>query len=197
MDLSFAEKLRRLRTDQGLSQQQLADRLYVTRSTVARWESGSRIPYAGMLSRLSRCLGVEIADLLDGIADQADCPNIIMVDDERIVLTGGLPILEEVLPHAAVTGFTSPAEALDFARSNDVSLAFLDVELGKISGLELCRLLQQINPRTNVVFLTAYLEYSFEAWDTSASGFLLKPVTADAVRRQLQKLRYPLKGAAL
>lgn len=197
MDPSFAEKLRRLRTEKRLSQQQLADQLYVTRSTVARWESGSRIPYAGMLSRLSRCLGVEITALLDDAADPETSPTVIMVDDERIVLTGGLPILEEVLPNAAVAGFTSPAEALDFARTNEVALAFLDVELGKISGLELCRLLQQINPHTNVVFLTAYLEYSFEAWNTGACGFLLKPITAGAVRSQLQKLRYPLKGAAL
>ena len=61
-------------------------------------------------------------------------------------------------------------------------------------ALDLCRELLQINPRTNVVFLTAYLEYSFEAWDTRACGFLLKPITTDAVRKQLLKLRFPLKG---
>lgn len=194
MEFSFADKLRRLRAEKGLSQLQLAERIYVTRSTVARWENGSRMPDAAMLARLSACLGVKASELLDAGEDPASHPNVIMVDDEKIILTGGLPVLEEVLPDATVTGFTKPSEAVEYARTNPVALAFLDVEMGSTSGLELCRTMQQINPQTNVIFLTAYLEYSFEAWDTGACGFLLKPITADAVRKQLQRLRYPLKG---
>ena len=36
--------------------------------------------------------------------------------------------------------------------------------MGKTSGLDLCRTLLAINPRTNVVYLTAHIEYSFDAW---------------------------------
>ena len=72
-----------------------------------------------------------------------------------------------------------------------MSLAFLDIELGKTSGIDLCRTLLDINPRTNVVFLTAYSEYSLDAWSTGASGFMLKPITLEGVRAQLEKLRYP------
>lgn len=194
MNPSFAEKLRRLRTEKGLSQLQLAEMMFVTRSTITRWESGSRMPDAAMIMRLSRCLGINAGTLLGDATEPDECPNVIMVDDERIILSGGLPILEEVLPEASVIGFTRSSEAIEYARGNDVALAFLDVEMGKVSGLDLCRELQKINPRTNVVFLTAYLEYSFEAWDTGACGFLLKPITAEAVRKQLRKLRYPLKG---
>lgn len=194
MGSSFAETLRRLRTEKGLSQQQLADLLFVTRPAVARWENGSRMPDAAMISRLSQCLGVDPGMLLNTIAEHVETAHIILVDDERIILKGGLPILEEVLPDAEITGFTRPAEAVEFARTHSVALAFLDVELGQTSGLDLCSELLEINPRTNVVFLTAYLEYSFEAWNTGACGFLLKPISADAVRKQLQKLRVPLKG---
>ena len=194
MNQTFAETIRQLRTERGLSQAQIAEQMYVTRSTVARWETGSRMPDAAMISRLSGCLGVDAGILLAGAADQDECPDVMMVDDERIVLKGGLPILEEVLPNASVTGFTRCAEAVEYARTHSVALAFLDVEIGQTSGLDLCRELLRINPRTNVVFLTAYLEYSFEAWDTGACGFLLKPITAEAIRKQLLKLRYPLKG---
>ena len=194
MGSSFAETLRRLRAEKGLSQQQLADLLFVTRPAVARWENGSRLPDAAMISRLSQCLGVDPGMLLNTITDPEETTHIILVDDERIILKGGLPILEEVLPGAEITGFTRPAEAVEFARTHPVALAFLDVEIGQTSGLDLCEELLQINPRTNVVFLTAYLEYSFDAWNTGACGFLLKPITADAVRRQLLKLRIPLKG---
>ena len=48
-----------------------------------------------------------------------------------------------------------------------------------------------INQRTNVVYLTAYRDYSFDAWDTGAIGFMVKPLTADGVKKQLKKLRYP------
>ena len=49
----------------------------------------------------------------------------------------------------------------------------------------------EINPRTNVVYLTAYSGYAVDAWSTGASGFMLKPLTPEGVREQLGKLRYP------
>ena len=191
MNNHFAEALRKLRTERGLSQQELAKRMYVTRSTVARWETGSRLPDAVMISRLSQCLGVEVNTLLNAAGESDEAPNIIIVDDHKIILTGALPILEEVMPNATITGFARPSEAVEYARANRVAMAFLDIELGKTSGLDLCSTLLEINPRTNVVFLTAYIEYAFEAWSTGASGFMLKPITPEGVRAQLRNLRFP------
>ena len=67
----------------------------------------------------------------------------------------------------------------------------MDIELRNTNGLDLCRALLEINPRTNVVFLTAYTDYSLDAWNTGASGFMLKPITPEGVTEQLEKLRYP------
>ena len=53
------------------------------------------------------------------------------------------------------------------------------------------RALLDINPRTNIVFLTAYPDYSLDAWKTEASGFMLKPMTPESIKEQLKKLRYP------
>ena len=195
MEHPFAERLRQLRTEKGLSQVQLAEKLFVTRSAVARWENGTRMPDTAMISRISRCLGVNMGTLLDMQEDGTEEPRVIMVDDEKIVLAGGIPVLGEVIPDAEVTGFTRPSEALEYARANPVAIAFVDIEMGNTSGLDLCREFLRINPRTNVIFLTAYLEYSFEAWDTGACGFLLKPISAEGVRKQLKRLRYPLKGS--
>lgn len=194
MNTLFAETLRKLRSDRDLSQRELAKRMYVTRSTVARWENSSRLPDAVMMSRLAQCLGVDVNTLLSAAAESEDAPNVIMVDDRKIILAGGLPVLEEVMPNATVVGFTKPAEAVEYAMGNSVALAFLDIEIGKTSGLDLCRTLLGINPRTNVVFLTAYAEYSLDAWDTGASGFMVKPITAEGVREQLMRLRYPFSS---
>ena len=198
MNTLFAETLRKLRVERGLSQEQLGEQMYVTRSNVARWENGSRLPDAAMISRLSQCLGVDVSTLLNASAESGATPNVIMVDDRKIILAGGLPILEEVLPNAAITGFTRPSEAVEYARANRVALAFLDIELGKTSGFDLCRTLLEIHPRTNVVFLTAYVDYSFDARSTGASGFMLKPITREGVLAQLKNLRYPfLSGGAI
>ncbi len=197
MTTLFAETLKNLRAEKGLSQTQLGKRMFVNNSTVTRWENGSRLPDAAMIARLSRVLEVDVNTLLYAAAESEESPNIIMVDDNRILLTDSLAVLEEVLPNAAITGFIWPAEAIEYARANRIALAILDIELGKTSGLDLCRALLEINPRTNVVYLTAYPDYSLDAWDTEACGFMLKPLTPEGVRRQLQKLRYPFpRGGA-
>ena len=117
-----------------------------------------------------------------------------MVEDREIVLAGGLSVLAEAMPDATVVGFEWPSEALAYAEETRVSLAFLDIELGGESGLDLCRALLDVNPTTNVVFLTAYPNYALDAWGTGACGFMLKPITAEGVRSQLANLRYPLPG---
>ena len=191
MNRLFAETLKKLRTDKGLSQRELAERMYVNRSTVARWESASRLPDAVMIARLSQCLGIDINTLLSAAAESDDAPNVIMVDDRKLFLSGALPILEEVMPGATISCFIRPSEAVEYATANRIALAFLDIEMGNTNGLDLCRTLLSLNPRTNVVYLTAHAEYAFDAWSTGASGFLLKPITTEAVQAQLKNLRYP------
>ena len=197
MSQTFSETIRRLRVEKGLSQVQLAEQMFVTRSAVARWESGSRMPDAVMISRLARCLGTSAEMLFSLLSEEQEIPNIIMVDDESIILSGGLSVLEELFPDANISGFTRPSEAIHYAQGNRVTLAFLDIEMGKLNGLEVCRELQKINPQTNVIFLTAYMDYSLDAWNTGASGFILKPITAAKVRDQLNQLRFPLRGMKL
>lgn len=191
MSMLFAKNLKKLRIEKGLSQRELAERLYVTRTSVNRWESGSRLPNAEMIFRLSKVLDADVNILLSTAAQSDKCPNVIMVDDMKLILTGGLPILEEVMPNANIIGFTDVSEAVEYAKMNRVALAFLDIELRNTSGLDLCRDLLKINPRTNIVYLTAYSDYSLDAWSTGASGFMLKPITPEGVREQLKNLRYP------
>lgn len=183
--------LRQRRMEKGLSQQALAEKLYVDRSSVASWETGRRVPDATLIARISEQLGVNVADLLLANEKSVFPPQVVMLDDEKIILSGSMPILEKALPDATIMGFTRPTELLQFARNNPIFLAFLDIEMGQHSGLDVCKSLLKLNPRTNVVFLTAYMEYSFDAWETGACGFLLKPLTEEAVRKQLSLLRYP------
>ena len=193
MNSLFAETLRKLRAERGLSQTQLGNQLFVNHSTIARWENGTRLPDAAMISRLAKCLGVDTNTLFLLAAESEDSPNVIMVEDSKVILTEGLTVLGDVMPNATITGFIWPLEAIEYAKANRIALAVLDIELGTASGLDLCRTLLEINPRTNVVFLTAYPDYSLDAWNTDACGFMVKPLTPDGVKEQLKKLRYPLR----
>ncbi len=192
MTTRFSRILKKLRTERGFSQIQLAERLFVERSTISRWESGNRIPDNMMIARISKLLDADINILLNAAAESDEFPNVIIVDDTKIILKGGIPVLEAVMPNAVITGFTRPSEAVEYAKINLIALAFLDIELGKTNGLELCRTLLEINPRTNVVFLTSYIGYAFDAWSTGACGFMKKPLTYEGVKEQLKKLRYPV-----
>ena len=84
--MNLAETLKKLRIERGFSQREMAEMLFVTRSTVARWENGSRLPDAAMLSRLSQCLNVDISTLLSVAAECEVNPNVIMVEDRIIIL---------------------------------------------------------------------------------------------------------------
>lgn len=191
MNMLFADTMKKLREEKGLSQNEIAKRMYVTRTAVSRWESGHRLPDAAMITRLSDVLGVDVNILISAAAQSDESPIVIMVDDNKVFLNDGMPIIEEVIPNATVIGFTKPSEAVEYAKANRIALAFLDIEMIDVSGLDVCRRLLEINQRTNVVYLTAYRDYSFDAWDTGAIGFMVKPLTADGVKKQLKKLRYP------
>ena len=171
--------------------------LFVERTTIANWESGRRTPDAVLLLQISKCLDIDVNILLETIGNTVEVPNIMMVDDESIILKSGMAVIANLLPNASVTGFTSPTEALSFAKSNRVHLAYIDIEMGKLNGLELCRELLKINPRTNVIYLTAYPDYALEAWDTGACGFAVKPLTAEQARNHLTRLKFPIRGLQL
>ena len=193
MNTTFADSLKSLRTARGLSQQQLAAKLFVDRSTIARWETGGRMPDLSFVPRIAECLDVDTTTLYSAVQDSG-APEIIVVDDERIALAGAISVLEEAFPTAAITGFTKPSDALAYAQAHPISIAMLDIEIGHTSGLDLCRALIGLYPHVNVVFLTAYRNYSFDAWETGACGFLLKPITVEAILSQVERLHHPVTG---
>ena len=77
-------------------------------------------------------------------------------------------------------------------QTNKIRIIFSDIEMGNTNGIELSKKFLEINPHTNIIFLTAYADYSMDAWTTGASGFMVKPITEESLRKQLEHLRYPV-----
>lgn len=116
----------------------------------------------------------------------------LTVDDRRLVVTMLQNTLSRIAPKGKHYGFSNIQEALDCADKNTIDIAFLDVEMPEMTGIELAKELQKRNPTINIIFITGYKEYMGDAFGLYASGYLLKPVKEAAIREALNHLRYPI-----
>lgn len=120
---------------------------------------------------------------------------IYVVEDEQKSLQQIRKLLGEVCPEAEIHAFTSPQEALNTVRKTGCDVAFLDIELKeKLSGLDVAEGLMGVNPKVNIIVVTAFESYAKTAIQLRVSGFLSKPVTKEAIQCEMQHLRYPLSA---
>ncbi len=119
---------------------------------------------------------------------------VIAVDDERLALENLTDAIRKAAPNAQIHGFRYPEDALDFAKENDTDVAFLDVEMIGMNGVELAERLKFYHPDINIIFSTGYGHYRDAAFDLHASGYLTKPITPEKVKKELDNLRRPIRN---
>lgn len=118
---------------------------------------------------------------------------IIAVDDEKMALENLVSQIAKEVKDAEIHGFRKPTEALEFAGKTTCEIAFLDIEMRGMNGIELAKRLKMITPKINIVFTSGYSEYMGSAFEMHASGYILKPITAEKIRQEMQELRYPIQ----
>lgn len=118
---------------------------------------------------------------------------IFAADDEPMMLDELVSVIREVKPKAEVHGFTNPKELLDYADSNPCDIAFLDVEMGVMSGIEVAKQLKLKNPQVNLIFATGYDKYMKNALSLRVSGYITKPVNREKVEEEFDNLRNPIE----
>jgi len=119
--------------------------------------------------------------------------NAIVVDDEHLALVSLEHSIRKALPDVYLNCFDSPVKALDFAKNNKVDLAFLDIEMFGMNGLQLAINLKNIYPKTNIIFTTGHPQYALDAYELHASGYLIKPVSDKAITEAMEYLYHPVK----
>lgn len=119
--------------------------------------------------------------------------KILVIDDERPALELMLETLRRLVPDADVVSFSEVNDLLNYEKKSDIDVAFLDIELGKMTGIELALELKKYAPKCNVVFVTSYSEYGTASFKARPSGYVTKPYTDDEIKRELDNLRYPLE----
>lgn len=118
--------------------------------------------------------------------------KIIAVDDEKLALQNITALLRQAEPDAEIVSFSEAEEVFRYLSKSKADIAFLDIELGGYSGIELAAKCKELCPEVNVIFVTGYSQYMIDAFRLHASGYLLKPVRAEDLRAELDNLRNPI-----
>lgn len=122
--------------------------------------------------------------------------NILAVDDEYYALELMKSALEEVAGSSTVYLCRDVRSAIQTATENKIDVAFLDIHMPEKNGVELAKELKFLNPKVNIVFATGFSEYMKEGIDLRMSGYIMKPVTPEAVKTELENLRNPIEWNA-
>jgi DNA-binding LytR/AlgR family response regulator len=119
----------------------------------------------------------------------------IIADDEKELRTYLRSLLSETWPDLIVCGEAANGkEALDFVESEHPQVAFLDIRMPGLTGMDVAT---RIAGLCHVVFVTAYDRYAVEAFEREAVDYLLKPVSKERLMQTVQRLKDRLESASL
>ena len=118
--------------------------------------------------------------------------RILCLDDEPLALKMLEQAVREAAPDADVSAYRKQTALLEEAKENGCDVAFLDIHMRGMTGVELARDLKIVNPKMNIIFVTGFSEYKGDAMDMKASGYIMKPVTVEEVKAELADLRFPI-----
>lgn len=129
--MDFNEKLQELRKNKGLTQEELAENLYVSRTAISKWESGRGYPNIESLKDISKFFDVSIDDLLSGeklifIAQKENkrnirslCDRLMGIVDLFSLLLIGLPLYPNT-----IEGFVYSVNLLHYTETAPFNIRF-------------------------------------------------------------------------
>ena len=118
--------------------------------------------------------------------------RILCVDDEPLMLKMLEMSVREAKPEADVTAYEDQDDLFADAEENGCDIAFLDIYMRGMNGVELAKRLKEINPKMNIIFVTGFSEYTGDAMQLHASGYIMKPVTREKIEAELADLRFTI-----
>ena len=113
----------------------------------------------------------------------------IAVDDEALMLGALVAAVEASNDIASVAKFSDCEAALEYVRNNSIDVAFLDINMRGMGGLALAEKIVAARPACKIVFCTGYEEYAIPAFKLHASGYLMKPISAEDVQGEIDNIK--------
>lgn len=111
--------------------------------------------------------------------------KIICVDDEKLILDLTVSMCRALPQKPDVVGFQKAAEAIAWLPMHKADIALLDINLSDMNGLILAAKIKELSPNTAIIFLTGYSEYALDALSMHASGYLMKPVSEERLKAEI------------
>ena len=112
----------------------------------------------------------------------------IAVDDEVLMLGALVAAIEASPDITEVNKFSDCEKALEFVKEKSVDIAFLDINMRGMGGLALAERIIAAAPDCKIVFCTGYEEYAIPAFKLHASGYLMKPISAEDVQGEIDNI---------
>lgn len=124
--------------------------------------------------------------------------RIIAVDDERLARNALVKALTGVFPEADIKDFSKAGQCMDYIHGlseekENLEYAFLDIQMGGMTGVELARQIKDIFPQIRILFVTAYNHYAYEAFQLQVKGYILKPVSEENIKEALDNMEVDWK----
>lgn len=113
--------------------------------------------------------------------------RVICVDDEQPVLDNFRIRVSDFTQISSLHLFSDAKEALEWAKKNPIDVAFLDIEMGGMNGVDLAGKLKEIDPDIRLFFVTAYEQYALDAFKADALGYILKPYSKQDLQHAFEK----------
>ncbi|MGN0526815.1 MAG: response regulator [Acutalibacteraceae bacterium] len=113
--------------------------------------------------------------------------RIMAVDDEALALEDFCDTCEEIGITDEIVTFNNPLDALGYVANNKVDIAFLDIEMPVIKGIELAKRIKDINSNVRIIFATSYSEYALDAFSVDAVDYVMKPYEPETIRKAYDK----------
>lgn len=117
-------------------------------------------------------------------------PTCIVAEDEALLREALVTNLQRTWPALRIVAECEDgAAALDAIAEHRPDIAFLDIRMPGLTGLDVAAAALEASPRTQVVFVTAYDQYAVEAFERGAIDYLLKPVSPERLAATVQRLQ--------
>ena len=126
--------------------------------------------------------------------------TVVAVDDEEISLMCLEAVLDSMDDVDKVLTFSNAEDTIDYFKTGKADAAFLDIQLylsgGTLNGLMLAAKIKELCPDCHVVFVTSCPEYAVDAFKLHVSGYIVKPVTREAARKELDYIIMEKRAAS-
>jgi DNA-binding LytR/AlgR family response regulator len=113
----------------------------------------------------------------------------VIAEDEKLLRDELVALLREAAPELEIAAVCEDgAEAVEAIATHQPGVAFLDIRMPGLSGLEVAASAAETSPGTQVVFVTAYNQYAIDAFDRGAVDYLLKPIAPERLAATLKRV---------